>query len=263
MAQDKHIAESMQQETVEPNDINLSSFRLKKQLNPRIWDGDKLKSQVRLQLMQIADDFWKDIDIKWVEPEDAYLTGSICNFNWSSYSDIDLHLVVDFGKVSEKKEFVKMLFDSKKSEWNKAHEDLNVFGFGVETYIQDVDETVESGGIYSLYKNQWIKEPEQGELEDLDNKESNSVRDTAASYINKIDELSDEYEEATEAPQFESLLTRANALYKEIKDKRKEALAKDGEMAVLNIVFKVLRRSGHMGRLIKLRSEIYDKVMSI
>ena len=51
--------------------------------------------------------------------------------------------------------------------------------------------------------------------------------------------------------------------YKEIKDKRKEALAKDGEMAVLNIVFKVLRRSGHMGRLIKLRSEIYDKVMSI
>lgn len=262
MAESKHINESME-ETVEPNDINLSSFKLRNQLNPKIWDGDVLKSQVRLQLMQIADDFWKDIDIKWVEPEDAYLTGSICNYNWSHYSDIDLHLVVDFSKVSEKKEFVKMFFDSKKSEWNKAHEGLNVFGFGVETYVQDIDETVEAGGIYSLYTNKWVKEPEQGELEDLDNDESTDVRAIASEYINKIDDLSDEYEASTEKPQYDDLLTRANALYKEIKDNRKKSLAKDGEMGVWNIVFKVLRRSGHMGRLIQLRSEIYDKVMSL
>ena len=80
---------------------------------------------------------------------------AICNFNWSSFSDIDLHLVVDFKEVDEKTEFVRSYLDSKKNEWNNEHENLNIFGHQVELYVQDIDETPESDGIYDLEENDW------------------------------------------------------------------------------------------------------------
>ena len=44
--------------------------------------------------------------------EDLRLTGSLANYNWSEYSDVDLHLVVDFEKIDEDIELVKAFFDS-------------------------------------------------------------------------------------------------------------------------------------------------------
>ena len=84
---------------VEPEEISLNSFQKKNHLAPKLWNGTKLDSNARLTLMDIADDFWDFCKIRWVDVEDVILVGSICNFNWSEFSDIDVHLVVDFGKV--------------------------------------------------------------------------------------------------------------------------------------------------------------------
>jgi hypothetical protein len=43
---------------------------------------------------------------------------------------------------------------------------------------------------------------------------------------------------------------------------RKEGLAKDGEFAVENLVFKELRRDGTIEEIIDLLSEIYSKIYS-
>jgi hypothetical protein len=150
---------------VDSSEIDLSSFKKKHELVPNIWNPDgKLNSRVRLKLLDIADDFWKFVNLTWVEPRGIILTGSICNFNWSQYSDVDLHLIVDFNEIDEKTEFVRDYLDSKKNEWNKEHENLQIMGYPVELYVQNIDETPESSGIYDLDENDWLKEPNTNDI---------------------------------------------------------------------------------------------------
>jgi hypothetical protein len=96
------------------NDVDLSSFKIQKELNPKIWVNDLMDSRVRLKLLDIAQDFIEFLDVSWVEPEDTIVVGSIANYNWSRYSDIDLHVVIDYKKVDERKKFVENYFQSKK-----------------------------------------------------------------------------------------------------------------------------------------------------
>jgi hypothetical protein len=95
----------MQDEVLEmtnKEDVDLSSFELKDKLNEKIWNGDKLNILVRRKLLSIAKDFISDFDIADFQIEDVIMTGSLANFNWDeNYSDIDLHIVVDFNENSE------------------------------------------------------------------------------------------------------------------------------------------------------------------
>ena len=44
------------------------------------------------------------------------LTGSLANYNWSSFSDVDLHIIVDFSQIDENYELVKGFFDNARRE---------------------------------------------------------------------------------------------------------------------------------------------------
>ena len=37
-----------------PRDINLKSFEFKKELNPKIWENNKIKNNIRTRLLHIA-----------------------------------------------------------------------------------------------------------------------------------------------------------------------------------------------------------------
>ena len=131
-----HVQNENMETEVDADDIDLKSFRLKNELESNIWDGeDNLDLNVRNTLLEISDDFWETCNIRWVKPVDAVLTGSICNFNWSSYSDIDLHLVVDFSKIHPRKDFVKEYFDDKKNEWNDSHNSLK---FDISHFLKSI-----------------------------------------------------------------------------------------------------------------------------
>jgi CMP-N-acetylneuraminic acid synthetase len=69
----------------------IKSFYLKDELNPKIWNEDsELDSEVREQLLQIAQDFYESTELK-ADVVDIILTGSLSNYNWSEkYSDYDL-----------------------------------------------------------------------------------------------------------------------------------------------------------------------------
>ena len=55
--------------------------------------------------------------------------------------------------------------------------------------------------------------------------------------------------------------------YQELKDKlkdyRQSGLDKDGEFSYENLVFKYLRRSGHIGKLFDEKTKIKDKELSV
>ena len=254
-----HIQQENVECEVDSDDINLKSFRVKNHLEDNIWDGDELNLRVRDKLMTIADDFWESCNIKWVKPKTVVLTGSICNFNWSSFSDIDVLVVVDFSEIHERKDFVQEYFDEKKNDWNNTHDNLNIFGYPVELYVEDVDAETESNGIYDLWKNEWIKKPD--DIESIGLKKY-AIKDIASRIMTRIDDMSDKFHSTEDSYELEKLNKKIVSLRKHIKEMRKEGL-KHGEMGMLNIVYKVIKRSGYMDKLRDLNHEIYDKINSL
>lgn len=257
-----HVAENVNLE-VDSSEVDLSSFSKKNELPPSVWGEDGyLNSRIRLKLLDIADDFWEFVNLTWVKPSGIILTGSICNFNWSKFSDIDLHLIVDFDEIDEKSEFVRDYLDSKKNQWNNEHEGLRMFGYQVELYVQNLGEMPESGGIYDLEENEWIKKPNPNDIKSI-GLEKFSIKDKAAEIMTIIDDMYDTLNSTDDSHEIEMIGDDAKYLWKKVKDMRKNSLEKNGESGAGNIVYKVLRRTKYLDKLWKLSTIVYDRYNSI
>ena len=82
----------------------LQSFHQRDRLNPKIWkksDGDILiNPKVREKLLEISKEFINFLKVEIIV-SDIIMTGSLANYNWSNFSDVDLHIVVDFKQFKE------------------------------------------------------------------------------------------------------------------------------------------------------------------
>lgn len=88
------ITDQLIDEEVNPKNIDLSSFKVKDTLNPKIFDqNQKMHPEIRTRLLMIADDFFDTLELPWVDVTDITLTGSLANYNWSKFSDVDLFRV--------------------------------------------------------------------------------------------------------------------------------------------------------------------------
>ena len=91
-------------------------------LNQLIWDGDKMLPKIQDRLLQIGN--------MWAEfahiPEDAIrdivLTGGNANYNYTPYSDLDVHILMDMSKLPHDKEFLADYLLDKKLAIGKAIE---------------------------------------------------------------------------------------------------------------------------------------------
>ena len=137
----------------------LTSFKQQDDLNPKIWYlpkerymGDhkgqsyKMNPKVRERLLQIAHEFINFLDVDIIV-SDIIMTGSLANYNWSKYSDIDLHILTDFGQFSKKElPLYEELFRLKKTIYNDKH-DIKIYGYEVELYVQHESESHFSSGV--------------------------------------------------------------------------------------------------------------------
>lgn len=248
---------------MESKKVDLSSFIPQDELNSKVWDEDGyLNSRVRLRLLDIADAFVDTLDIDWVEIDDIILTGSLANYNWSKFSDFDIHIIIDFNEVDERTDFVSNYFNSKKKIWNNEHDSLKIYGFPVELYVQDKNEEHTSSGIYSLEKNEWIKKPEKETFENIKlNKKF--IKQKSQDFIDAIESLSKKIEKEDDEHKLEVLSRKVKYIFDKIKGLRKEGLKKSGEFNSFNIIFKVLRRMGYIDALYNLKLNTYDKIKSI
>jgi hypothetical protein len=84
----------------------LNSFSVQETLNPKIWENPenpqkaKMVPKVKNALLKIAEKFIDYLG-EDVFVEDIVLTGSLANFNWSEYSDFDLHILVDLQQFED------------------------------------------------------------------------------------------------------------------------------------------------------------------
>lgn len=235
--------------------IDLSGFQIKDELNPKIWDEDqKMKPEVKKTLLKIADDYFESLDISGVDIEDVTMTGSLANYNWSKYSDVDLHIVVDYKDIPVDGDLVQDFLKSKSSAWNKEH-DVKIYGYDVELYVQDINEPHHSTGVYSILNNEWKIKPENKKI----NFNDKSVKDKANMLMDRIEDLYDELIDSD----YEEVIKGVDKLTDKIKKMRQSGLESGGEFSVENIVFKVLRRNGMLDRLYDIKTVAYDKEMTL
>lgn len=258
-----HIIDEEFEAIQAPNEVDLSSFRPQKELNDKVWVNGLINSRVRLRLLDIADDFIDTLGVSWVKPEDIILTGSLANYNWSRYSDFDVHILYDFKKINKKKDFVERYFNSLKNEWNNEHDAIKIYGFTVELYVEDVNDVHESSGVYSLEKNKWLVEPSSDSIKAIKLNKF-YIKEKAYHFMKKIENLS----KIVEMSGDDYVLSKVGESSKKILDKlkglRKEGLKSDAkEMSSGNIIYKILRRTGHLDKLYDIKTASYDREKSL
>lgn len=250
-------------------DVDLSSFELKDNLNDKLWNGGKLDILARRKLLTIAKDFISKFDISDFQIDDVIMTGSLANYNWSEeYSDIDLHIVIDFRDINDNVELVKEFFDAVKDKWNKDHKNIKIYGYPVEVYVQDVNEKHTSSGVYSVLYDEWITEPSldkfQKQMDDID---EDDIQEIASSLMTEIEDLEERLESVKDSNNYdeiEGLMDDAYELRDRIKNVRKSDLGVNRtELSPGNIIFKILRRNGYLEKLRDIRRTLYDLMRSL
>lgn len=235
--------------------IDLSGFEMQDELNPKIWDKEqKMKPDVRKTLLKIADDYFESLELPGVDIEDVTMTGSLANYNWSKYSDVDLHIVVDYNDIPVDEDLVQDFLKSKSSNWNKEH-DVTIYGYDVELYVQDINEPHHSTGVYSILKNEWVTKPKKQKISFNDK----SVKEKSNRLMDRVEEIYDEMDEVGN----EVTIKSVEKLTDKIKKMRQSGLETGGEFSVENIVFKVLRRNGMLDRLYDIKTVAYDKSVTL
>ena len=190
-----------------------------------------------------------------VQVKDITLTGSLANYNWSNYSDVDLHIIVDFLEVDENLALVKSFFDNARMKWNNDH-DIKMKGYDVEIYVENEGESHKSSGVYSLLNDDWIKRPKKYRA---------NIDFLAAKYkardiefqVNIVSNL-------ITAKKYDTALKNIERLKNKIRNMRRAGLeSKLQEFSVENITFKILRRNDTLGYLNDLKKKAYDDKMTV
>jgi len=248
------IFEHIKINEAEEEDVEIAGFDINETLDPNIWESSQnMNQEVRDRLLEVSDDFIAGLPFD-VDIDDIKLTGSLATYNWSKFSDVDLHIVVDFSTIDDDEELVKDYFNAKKTVWNLRHE-IYIHDYEIEIYVENVGDKHIAQGIYSILNDAWIKKPER-EFFEIDEEEVKKKASSIMSQIEYIEEVA-----AGDPLDAEKLAERAK---EKIRKMRQAGLdSEKGVYSVKNIAFKVLRRNGYLERLSNVKTQSYDRVMSL
>lgn len=239
-------------EIIEPESVDVTSIQMQDTLCPLIWDdNENLKNDVRKALLLNTKRFIEFSDAKNLKFNDIILTGSMANYNYNENSDLDIHIIIDFSQISENEEFVGEFLKLKKQLWREIVP-IQVKGFDVEMYFQNTDEVHHATGTYSLINDEWINKP----LKKIVNINSADVQLKSADFMNAIDDLESNNDKIGWMKNYEQLKNK-------IKKYRQTGLDNNGEYSVENLVFKILRNSGYLAKLVDLKNEYLKNELTL
>lgn len=210
-----------------------AAFELHDSLNPKLWGSDnKLLPDVKEKLDEIVYEFSKGIEIP-LTIIDAHIVGSNASYNYTEYSDLDLHCIVNFARLDADPTITESWMWAEKKLFNDEY-DITINGINVEIYVEDVGSNTTSNGIYSLFRDEWIKFPQRIVVE-VDQQAIDAW----------VDDLKVEINYSLHSGDINDVQDTIDQLYLI----RKNGLATDGEYGVGNQVFKELRNQGYLDQL--------------
>ena len=225
-----------------------------KTLNKKFWSEDSFDPKIREKLLAITSDFIDELDLDNVKIYDITLTGSNSNYNYNDFSDLDVHVLIDYKDINDDENLVKDALDGKRFIWNQRH-NINFRGHDVEMYVQDKDEPHTASGLYSIQEDDWITKPTYDppsvDLRDVYKKAKTFVKDTEI-LENKLKDV--------KGKDAKILHDFAKDVKQKISKMRKRGLAREGEFSIENLAFKVLRNTKVIEKLIDIIAQSYDKI---
>jgi ribosomal protein L35AE/L33A len=197
-----------------------------------------------MALLKIAKDFVEYVEVPF-EVKDLVLTGSQLGYYYTKHSDLDLHIIVDFNTVDCDREAAE-LFDTKRLLYKKQY-DISIRGVPVEVYIEDSNFPAVSA-TYSLGDDGWRVKPDS-QPQEIDTEEIVRMSKIWSTVIGKAIESND--------------LETGRKVLKMLRNYRKLGLKHSGEYGIENLVYKTLRNSKIIEKLMKLIGDLHDQSLSI
>lgn len=231
------------------------SLQYHDELNPKLWNNFKLDPVIRKKLLQFAAVWQKFANIPDECIQDIILVGGNANYNYTSFSDIDVHLFIDKSKVipgvKADSEFLSDYLKDKKLLWTMTYPLVRIKGLPLEPYAQGLDETFPPGqGVFSLKNNKWLQKPVK---EKHDWQHDKRLEHKVEEYIKMIDRV---IEKKMPAEAME-------AIKKKIVQGRRDGIKANGEFAFENLVFKELRNQAYLQKMTDYINTGFQKNLSL
>jgi hypothetical protein len=236
----------------------INSFYLQDEFNPDLWDNSDdpkkvtLKSDIRERLLKVANLFIDYLDTD-LYIQDIIFVGSLVGYNWSEFSDFDIHVLIDLDE-SENRKMTEELFRLKKTVFNAAH-DIRIKGYETELFVQDANEENNIVGVYSLLNDEWIRKPDKENFK-VDKKK-------LMTKVNQWMDIIDGVLENAEDEDIDDAVKLVKKYREKLRKYRTCGLQKEGEFSYENLVFKFLRRNGYIAKLENFKNEFVDKKLSL
>ena len=228
------------------------------ELNQKLFDGDRLKPEVREKAEEIINEFLKILaedEVKLIV-RDVILTGSNASYNYTKDSDIDLHIIAETESFEESADVYAKLYRAYGRIFGNKFE-ISFYGIPVEIYVETESNPVVSNGIYSVMFDKWVKEPSAIAIPEIDQKAINKAAkpwiDEAKALIKEVDDNVADGEE-----KIDDYITRIYEL-------RQKGIysAAGNEYSTENLIFKEIRNAGLLDRLKKLKNVLISKKLSL
>lgn len=246
----KNLKYIVMDEEVEPDDVSVPVAPLRDELNAKVWTADnQLRPEVRQALIDIANSYFEALELE-LEIKDILFTGSLANYGWTEGSDIDLHIIVEYGELGEVA-FLEDYLYLKKKNWLDAH-NISIYGFEVEPFAKDVENEFAYKAIYSVLNNEWVVPPRK----DKPVIDFETVKEKSASLMNDIDKILSIKDNVQQFEAAEKLKNKLGGL-------RNIGLHKSGEYSNENLIYKTLRRTGYLDKLGDAKNDSFDAGLSL
>lgn len=228
------------------------------ELNQKLFDGNRLKPEVREKAEEIINEFLKILtedEVKLIV-RDVILTGSNASYNYTKDSDIDLHIIAETKSFEESADVYAKLYRAYGRIFGNKFE-ISFYGIPVEIYVETESNPVVSNGIYSVMFDKWVKEPSVIAIPEIDQKAINKAAkpwiDEAKALIKEVDDNVADGKE-----KIDNYITRIYEL-------RQKGIysAAGNEYSTENLIFKEVRNAGLLDKLKKLKNVLISKKLSL
>lgn len=223
------------------------TYEFHEKLSNKIWHDNAVKENIKKKLIDLVYFWMEESKIPSDLIEDIVLTGSYAGYNYTPYSDIDVHIILDKSKLGCDKLIDDFLFDKKKLFAEKHKISINETP--VEIYPQDMHEKIPANeAVYSLLHNKWLIEPSKQKI-DITNP--------------RLLKKSRFYKRLIKKLIREGNIKKIMDVKAKIRRMRQAGLNKEGEFSVENIVYKDLRNRNLLDELDEKLNKLIDRRYSI
>ncbi len=246
------------------SNINENKVSDTNELSEVIWvkndDEWGLDEKVRSKLLKAAKEFYSEFSELVNENPiiDIQISGPFTHKNTSKDSEIDIHIILeDLEKLFLDNQFLEVSIRSKKFKWN-VNNHYSVKGIPVDFFLTRKDRQHDNSPLYSLVKNKWIVTPDF-DLKIDDRDISRKFDDISF----EIDEINGKLSSKTYFPSnYDAIYKRGIKLKNKIYGLRRDFMKDKNGNSINFQVFKKLKKSGYIDKLIDILSKSYSKIQS-